>query len=64
MSYRQFDLVTGKTHLRTWLEDDRRLKIGARLTLKGDSDIWTITARWPQVVDEPPAKDWKVGGLV
>jgi hypothetical protein len=67
--YRQFALQAGVSRLVTWLEDDKRLKVGARLTLaKGpaadEATVWTVAQRYSEVRDVPPNRDWKVGGLV
>lgn len=64
MSYRQFDLSSGDTRMRTWLEDDERLRVGTRLTLRGDDRVWTIESWFGVTLEDPPHKDWKVGGLV
>jgi len=48
----------------TWLEDDKRLGVGTRLTLKGDDTVWTVDKSYGEVRSDPPAKEWKVGGLV
>ncbi len=65
--YRQFWLRDGETFAVVWLEDDARLKIGARLTCKETGDrLWTVTQRYTphvpfhQVLDN---RHWKVGGL-
>jgi len=64
MSYRQFHLQSGTRHLVCWLEDDRLLTLGRRLTLKGIADrVWTVVTRYNKTLDEPPEKRWQVGGL-
>lgn len=67
---RQFELVSptesGQACLTTWLEDDKRLKVGSTLTLKD----WVDPERWweitwassdPKPLDEIN-RQWKVGG--
>lgn len=71
MTYRQFHLVNGHgpdftTQLRCWLEDDPRLKVGARITLKRDGDPtreWIVNERSEMTLDRPPTLRWQVGGL-
>ena len=47
-----------------WIRDDR-IKIGLRLTLKHDPEtIRTVVDVQDVGLETPPAKDWKVGGLL
>lgn len=62
--YRQYELESGISQLVTWLEDDDRVQVGTKLTLKGiDDTVWKVTARYNVVLDESPRQVWKVGGL-
>jgi hypothetical protein len=38
----QHKLVSGKTHLLTWLPQDPRVKVGTQLTLDDEPEIWTV----------------------
>ena len=52
--------------LRTWLDDDPRLTIGVRVTLKRDGTPlreWTVVERSEMTLDRPPTQRWQVGGL-
>lgn len=70
-TYRQFHLVNGTgqdftTQLRCWLEDDARLTVGRRITLKRDGDAmreWVINERSEMTLDRHPTLRWQVGGL-
>ena len=63
--WRQFRLGRGNERQVSWLPDDKRLKVGSRVELKGeDGPPWTILARSAVVLDHKPEFDWKVGGLV
>ena len=64
---RQFALVHGYTNYIVWLEDDKRLQEGARVTLKDYPDpkkLWTIKKRYETVVMASELqKRWHVGGI-
>lgn len=64
---RQFDLEdpASGARLTCWLEDDARLRVGVRLTLKQTGTrLWRIVKRYTHVVDDADLKrHWKVGGL-
>lgn len=63
--YELFD-ANSESRLVCWLEANRRLKVGMRLTLKGIDGDWTVMRVYKT---ERPASDvfatrhWKVGGL-
>lgn len=68
--WRQYHLLSeagvGQLQLRTWLEDDPRLKVGAVISLKRGYETerrWTIQERSDITLDRPPTQQWKVGGL-
>lgn len=62
--YRQFTLKRGDTYRVCWLADDQRLKIGTSLTLKHDDDQqWSVDSKSDVILNHPPDKRWKVGGL-
>jgi hypothetical protein len=64
---RQFRLRDGVTHTVTWLPDNKRLRLGARVTLKDSAEpkrLWEVTGRSPTVKDASKIhRDWRVGGL-
>ena len=62
--YRQVELRSGDHRLTCWLKEQDGLKEGARLTLKADPRIWTVERLSSIRLEEPPHKDWKVGGLM
>ncbi len=67
MLYRQvtFERSEGRYTVQTtgWLRD-QRLKVGLRCTLKHDREtVWTVAHISGLELVDPPAKDWKVGGL-
>lgn len=49
---RQLDLRCGRTATTVWLEDDKRLKLGARISLKDDPRIWDIVKRGDQTTEK------------
>jgi hypothetical protein len=64
---RQFKLRHGNTHTTCYLEDDPRLKVGNRVTLKTSDDpkkLWEIESR-SEVTTELGSinQAWKVGGI-
>lgn len=62
--YRQYQLRSGPTATVTWLDSKTDLRIGQRLTLKHSPErLWTITGISSMMLEHPPRKDWKVGGL-
>ncbi len=69
MKFRQFELIEIATGARliTWLEDEPRLKVGAKLTLKPTRNIlWVINARYTTTESRETLdarRQWKVGGL-
>lgn len=64
MLYRQYDLRSDDYRLTCWLEDDRRLRPGVLVTLKGDERQWEIVRASSVRLDTPPATRWQVGGLL
>ena len=62
--YRQYTLRSGKHEVVCWLQHGPALHVRRRLTLKGDPRVWEIVARHAPLLDEPPDKAWKVGGLL
>lgn len=68
---RQFELTSdtesGTAFLSTWLEDDKRLKVGTKLTLKDWIDperLWEIVSRGENTKPlDQIHKGWKVGGI-
>jgi len=64
---RQFELQAGATYLVCWLDDDARLKEGARLTVKEtDERVWTVRKRYRVTRDVnaiTEGRKWRVGGL-
>lgn len=59
---RQFKLATGSATLVTYLPEDRRLRVGTRLTLKDSDDPrrwWTVIWRSVYVRDRKSIRtDW------
>ena len=68
MNIRQFELsdFNDDSRLVCWLPDDSRLKVRARLTLKGiPHRDWVVTRRYETVKEsESLNRGWRVGGLL
>jgi hypothetical protein len=47
-----------------WLKHERALEVGRQLTLKEDPRVWTDMERYSQALEQPPLKEWRVGGLL
>lgn len=63
---RQFEMEDGNgAHLVCWLQDDRRLRVGIRVTLQETGKRrWRILWRSKHVVDDADLnRHWHVGGL-
>ncbi len=60
--YRQYELEHNGRVRVCWL-DMTTLKRGQRVTLKKEERIWTIVRAYDRVMDAPPLKTWRVGGL-
>lgn len=63
---RQVSLRDGDSRTVTWLPDDKRLRVGTRVTLKDSEDpsrLWTITGRSEPKDSSQIHRDWRVGGL-
>lgn len=65
---RQYELfdANSESRLVCWLEADRRLKIGTRLTLKGINTDWIVMRIYKTertASDVFATRHWKVGGL-
>lgn len=67
MEMRQFELREGTTSTVTWLPADRRLRTGARVSLKDSADpgrLWTVVRRGSVALSRDAIhSDWHVGGL-
>jgi hypothetical protein len=75
MAYRQFDLrefpatsmEDGGARLVVWLDDERGLKVGTRVTLKETGDMqWLVYERYSTLRNHDQlleGRRWKVGGL-
>lgn len=66
---RQYELCdAGGSILVCWLEEDKRLKVGVRLTLKGTGNRqWMVSQRYKTTrtgEDMAFNRRWKVGGLL
>lgn len=62
--YRQYKLVSRNEQLVCWLKHASALRVGQRLTLKDDERVWTVAERYEPALDQPPVKEWRVGGLL
>ncbi len=64
---RQFQLRSGQTYTTCWLEDDPRLKVGNKVTLKTSDDPnrwWGIMQRSENTTEFGQInRVWNVGGL-
>jgi hypothetical protein len=49
MILRQVYLKSGTTQLVCFVPDDKRLKVGTRLTLKDDDTEWTVEAMYAEM---------------
>jgi hypothetical protein len=46
-----------------WLPVDSRVKPGVEITLKGETERWTVSRQFLTLAKENLKTDWKVGGL-
>lgn len=64
---RQLQFQSDGRHTTGYVEDDSRLRIGTRVTLRDCSDpsrLWTVTGRAPRTVERSQIKSrWQVGGI-
>ena len=59
----QVAVEQGERRLVTWIEDDKRVKVGTRLELKGENGVWRVTAVYGKRAKSQINRNWRVGGL-
>jgi hypothetical protein len=67
--YRQTELKSLGLHdedyrMTAWLRDEPGLKVGALVTLVGDTRTWEVLRLSHLRLPAPPEAKWKVGGLL
>jgi hypothetical protein len=64
--YRQYLLQSGQRQTIGWIDTDKPLRKGQRLTTRehGPQTIWTIARAGRLEVAAPPDQRWRVGGIV
>lgn len=66
MKVRQYELRHDTTLMVTWMDDNPRIRVGSKVSLKEDDEdrVWEVVWRGKQAVEKNSINcDWKVGGL-
>lgn len=61
----QCELGKGSRRMKTWLDYDKRIKVGTLLTLQNVEGIWQVKQKGDPVdtAQSPIMHGWHVGGL-
>jgi hypothetical protein len=59
----QTDLQSGDVHLTSWLPQDKRVKLGSRISLDKDPTVWTVMKQYEPIDSSQIQRGWNVGGI-
>lgn len=60
---RQLHLSQGARRLTCWVYDLPSLRVGTRVSLKGEPGWWYVEAAYPRLGASQINRNWQVGGL-